>query len=224
MQSVSTEAAGPPHKDDESQPDSRLRESSKKPSRTSHACDPCRERRVRCSGHRPSCQRCQQLQLPCHYGYGRGDRKKGFLDELTRRAGSHDTLLDSRDPKDLLMDASTSSSTPRRFSDGLDAVAGGPSTHQTEDDAAPEELDGISPSSAQPMSVSHMPLLPRRESSSQQKSKGKTTATTEVPSSSSSPGPRRPSMDRARRISSACLECKKRRRKVCFLINSAYSC
>lgn len=40
--------------------------------RVGHACEPCREQKTKCTGDRPSCQRCQDLALICSYG----DRKR----------------------------------------------------------------------------------------------------------------------------------------------------
>lgn len=44
--------------------------------RTSHACEPCRERKTKCDGERPSCRRCLHTGNPCHYGFGKGWRKR----------------------------------------------------------------------------------------------------------------------------------------------------
>ncbi|KAI1499936.1 hypothetical protein F5X99DRAFT_263539 [Biscogniauxia marginata] len=35
--------------------------------RTSAACDQCRDKKSKCSGHQPQCQRCAQRNLPCQY-------------------------------------------------------------------------------------------------------------------------------------------------------------
>lgn len=37
-------------------------------SRVSLACDLCRTTKVKCSGHRPLCDRCQRLGVECNYG------------------------------------------------------------------------------------------------------------------------------------------------------------
>lgn len=40
--------------------------------RVSRACENCREQKAKCSGHRPTCQRCQEAGVRCSYG----DRKR----------------------------------------------------------------------------------------------------------------------------------------------------
>ncbi|KAH2267494.1 hypothetical protein KXW77_007978 [Aspergillus fumigatus] len=40
--------------------------------RVSRACENCREQKAKCSGHRPTCQRCQESGIRCSYG----DRKR----------------------------------------------------------------------------------------------------------------------------------------------------
>lgn len=35
--------------------------------RVSRACDPCREQKAKCTGQRPSCQRCRQSDITCTY-------------------------------------------------------------------------------------------------------------------------------------------------------------
>lgn len=42
------------------------------PGRVSRACLNCREQKVKCSGHRPTCHRCQITAVTCIYG----DRKR----------------------------------------------------------------------------------------------------------------------------------------------------
>ena len=43
--------------------------------RVSRACENCREQKAKCSGHRPTCQRCQESGVRCSYG----DRKREKL-------------------------------------------------------------------------------------------------------------------------------------------------
>ena len=42
------------------------------PGRVSRACVNCRDQKVKCSGHRPTCHRCQMSAVTCIYG----DRKR----------------------------------------------------------------------------------------------------------------------------------------------------
>ncbi len=44
--------------------------------RVAHACEPCRQRKTKCSGERPVCQHCEDFKLPCVYADGKRDRTK----------------------------------------------------------------------------------------------------------------------------------------------------
>ena len=44
--------------------------------RVAHACEPCRQRKTKCSGERPVCQHCEDFKLVCVYGDGKRDRTK----------------------------------------------------------------------------------------------------------------------------------------------------
>ena len=44
--------------------------------RVAHACEPCRQRKTKCSGERPVCQHCQDFKLTCVYADGKRDRTK----------------------------------------------------------------------------------------------------------------------------------------------------
>ncbi|KAH8656317.1 hypothetical protein BGZ61DRAFT_306564, partial [Ilyonectria robusta] len=44
--------------------------------RISRACDPCRARKHRCDGRRPSCSACSMTQHPCSYDSGM--KKRGL--------------------------------------------------------------------------------------------------------------------------------------------------
>lgn len=50
--------------------------------RTSHACEPCRERKTKCDGERPSCRRCLHTGASCHYGYRKGWKKRKYVPRL----------------------------------------------------------------------------------------------------------------------------------------------
>ena len=47
--------------------------------RVSHACEPCRRRKTKCSGERPRCQHCGDFRLPCTYADGKRDRTKKLV-------------------------------------------------------------------------------------------------------------------------------------------------
>ncbi|KAA8910030.1 hypothetical protein FN846DRAFT_940314, partial [Sphaerosporella brunnea] len=44
--------------------------------RVSHACEPCRQRKTKCSGERPQCEHCQDFKISCYYADGKRDRAK----------------------------------------------------------------------------------------------------------------------------------------------------
>lgn len=42
--------------------------------RVSHACEPCRHRKTKCSGERPVCKHCEDFKINCVYADGKRDR------------------------------------------------------------------------------------------------------------------------------------------------------
>ena len=44
--------------------------------RVSHACEPCRHRKTKCSGERPICKHCEDFRINCTYADGKRDRTK----------------------------------------------------------------------------------------------------------------------------------------------------
>ena len=44
--------------------------------RVTHACEPCRHRKTKCSGERPVCRHCQDFKITCYYADGKRDRAK----------------------------------------------------------------------------------------------------------------------------------------------------
>lgn len=44
--------------------------------RVNHACEPCRHRKTKCSGERPTCRHCQDFKIYCYYADGKRDRVK----------------------------------------------------------------------------------------------------------------------------------------------------
>jgi Fungal Zn(2)-Cys(6) binuclear cluster domain len=44
--------------------------------RVTHACEPCRHRKTKCSGERPVCKHCQDFKIACYYADGKRDRVK----------------------------------------------------------------------------------------------------------------------------------------------------
>jgi hypothetical protein len=60
--------------------------------RVSRACDPCREQKTKCTGQRPSCQRCRQCDITCIYS----DKKRERDVKFSYIAGNflvHDLLM-----------------------------------------------------------------------------------------------------------------------------------
>lgn len=47
--------------------------------RVSHACEPCRHRKTKCSGERPTCKHCEDFKLVCNYADGKRDRTKKLV-------------------------------------------------------------------------------------------------------------------------------------------------
>ena len=46
--------------------------------RVNHACEPCRQRKTKCSGERPVCTHCQDFKIACFYADGKRDRAKKY--------------------------------------------------------------------------------------------------------------------------------------------------
>lgn len=44
--------------------------------RVSHACEPCRQRKTKCSGERPVCKHCEDFNITCGYADGKRDRTR----------------------------------------------------------------------------------------------------------------------------------------------------
>ena len=44
--------------------------------RISHACEPCRSRKTKCSGEKPTCRHCEDFRIKCVYGDGKRDKAK----------------------------------------------------------------------------------------------------------------------------------------------------
>lgn len=49
--------------------------------RVTHACEPCRHRKTKCSGERPVCKHCQDFKIQCNYADGKRDRTKKSVGE-----------------------------------------------------------------------------------------------------------------------------------------------
>ncbi|KAF4212208.1 hypothetical protein CNMCM8980_010323 [Aspergillus fumigatiaffinis] len=67
--------------------------------RVSRACENCREQKAKCSGHRPTCQRCQESGIRCSYGDRKREKMAKQLSELTNQVQVYEALLRDIYPK-----------------------------------------------------------------------------------------------------------------------------
>ena len=44
--------------------------------RVAHACEPCRLRKTKCHGERPTCRHCRELSVECYYGEVKRDKER----------------------------------------------------------------------------------------------------------------------------------------------------
>ncbi|KAJ5369916.1 uncharacterized protein N7496_006008 [Penicillium cataractarum] len=61
--------------------------------RVGRACENCREQKAKCSGHRPSCHRCQDAGVPCSYGDRKREKMLKQLEEFTAQINTYESLL-----------------------------------------------------------------------------------------------------------------------------------
>ncbi|KAJ5160694.1 uncharacterized protein N7482_007698 [Penicillium canariense] len=62
-------------------------------SRVGRACENCRDQKAKCSGHRPSCQRCQDAGVSCSYSDRKREKMVKQLEEFTTQVNTYETLL-----------------------------------------------------------------------------------------------------------------------------------
>ncbi|KAJ5771458.1 uncharacterized protein N7511_003509 [Penicillium nucicola] len=67
--------------------------------RVSRACENCREQKAKCSGHRPTCDRCKDADVRCLYGGRKGDKIAKQLSDLTTQVEAYKTLLQDLYPR-----------------------------------------------------------------------------------------------------------------------------
>ncbi|RAK96569.1 putative C6 transcription factor [Aspergillus ibericus CBS 121593] len=67
--------------------------------RVSRACENCRDQKAKCSGHRPTCQRCQESGIRCSYGDRKREKMAKQLSDLTTQVQVYETLLRELSPK-----------------------------------------------------------------------------------------------------------------------------
>ncbi|KAL4964658.1 putative C6 transcription factor [Aspergillus stella-maris] len=85
--------------------------------RVSRACENCREQKVKCSGQRPTCQRCQDAEIQCSYGDRKREKLARRLSDLTARVDTLETLLQNIYPN---LDSLSAQYVERIFSDQYD--------------------------------------------------------------------------------------------------------
>lgn len=66
-----------------------------KATRISHACELCREKRARCNGERPICQRCVKLGVECHYGLAKNDKRRKEVEDLKLRIREYEGFFEN---------------------------------------------------------------------------------------------------------------------------------
>ncbi|KAK9450553.1 fungal-specific transcription factor domain-containing protein [Limtongia smithiae] len=67
--------------------------SSRSSSRISHACEPCRIRKTKCSGKTPICSHCQAFGIACYYASNKRDRIKEELLNLRDKVQKYEQAI-----------------------------------------------------------------------------------------------------------------------------------
>ncbi|KAG8929129.1 hypothetical protein FRC02_005966 [Tulasnella sp. 418] len=75
--------------------------------RTSQACEKCRERKAKCNGARPTCQRCAARGLPCEYAKERRLRGPSKVPNIQSTQSSHQRTSSSPARSTLSKSSST---------------------------------------------------------------------------------------------------------------------
>ncbi|KAL9600563.1 MAG: hypothetical protein Q9219_003109 [cf. Caloplaca sp. 3 TL-2023] len=61
--------------------------------RVTHACEPCRQRKTKCSGERPVCKHCEDFRIACVYADGKRDRTKREYNIMAAQVADYKDLL-----------------------------------------------------------------------------------------------------------------------------------
>ncbi|EAW12131.1 putative C6 transcription factor [Aspergillus clavatus NRRL 1] len=61
--------------------------------RTSRACVPCRERKIKCDGAKPTCKQCHQLKITCAYAGSKRERQQLELETTKAKVNVYESLL-----------------------------------------------------------------------------------------------------------------------------------
>ncbi|KAI2790326.1 hypothetical protein POX_d05836 [Penicillium oxalicum] len=111
--------------------------------RVSRACEACRDQKAKCSGHRPSCHRCQESGMTCSYGDRKREKMLKQLDELTAQLNVYETLVRELYPRlepvlvqhvDHAIGRQSGMSRPKPFSEGETSNFATSITNCTEED------------------------------------------------------------------------------------------
>ena len=187
--------------------------------RSSQACERCRIKRIRCSGDNP-CQRCEQQGAECVFGFGRGDRKKVILNAIGEPGPSSLHYYQWPESAGLFAASSSLASSPRAsrsMSTSLSAgrrrsVGQSPGYTAEASASTVSEMDGVDGDVKQEdmKEESDFDLDDLTDSSL-----ASPVDVTSIKSESGSKRAKAKSRGKGRktRISSACMECKKRRRR-----------
>ncbi|KAL3476266.1 fungal-specific transcription factor domain-containing protein [Aspergillus californicus] len=100
--------------------------------RVSRACENCRDQKVKCSGQRPTCQRCQESGIQCSYADRKREKLARRLSDLSARVQTFETLLQNIYPD---LDSLSAQYVEQILSDGSDNDQ--PSSHLPPDFNSP---------------------------------------------------------------------------------------
>ena len=67
--------------------------------RSARACEPCRQRKIKCDGDRPVCRQCMENQISCAYLDIKRVREQKQLGVLARRVEVYEALLREIEPE-----------------------------------------------------------------------------------------------------------------------------
>ncbi|KAJ5096347.1 hypothetical protein NUU61_005703 [Penicillium alfredii] len=83
--------------------------------RSARACEPCRRRKIKCDGRRPSCSQCNSNNIRCAYEDVKRVREQKQIGSLSRRVEQYESLL-----RDL--EGEFDASTTRRIKEALQVI------------------------------------------------------------------------------------------------------
>ncbi|KAJ5806806.1 C6 transcription factor [Penicillium riverlandense] len=107
--------------------------------RSQRACEPCRQRKIKCDGNRPSCRQCIEHNQQCSYEDVKRVRDQKRLGSLSRRVDRYESLLRELE---VDADATTARKIRKVLKQGPDTAL---SNQKEEDDDSSSmgSLDGI---------------------------------------------------------------------------------